>query len=84
MRKAQKYAETWEEYYKVLKIKNKYLLAKLQKTKKLTKNNYSAHVEELPSTNRNLLNENNLSSRSYFSSKGFLVIFDLITINLCL
>ena len=68
MTKTQKYAETWEEYYKVLQIKNKYLLAKLQKTKKLTKINDVDHSEE--SKNRTFLNEINHFRKSYVLIEG--------------
>ena len=82
MTEAQKDAEKLEEDYNIFQLTNKELLLKLQNTNKLTKRNDVDHCEELQ--NRNLLNEDNLSSSSCLSSEGSLVIFDLIKINLCL
>ena len=81
MTEAQKETEKLEEDYRIFQLTNKELLLKLQNTIKLTKIIDVDHYEELQ--NRNVLNENNLSSSSYLSIEGLIVIFDLICIHLC-
>ena len=75
MTNAKKDAEYCKEHYKMLQIKNKDVLNKIENTNKLTNDNDVANSEELPTKY-----ENNFCNRSYISSKALLLIFDLTTI----
>ena len=77
MRNARKSAKRDKLNYKMLQLKNKDLLLKLQNINKLLKINDVDHSEELPRKRRNLLKENNLSITTYFANRGLLVIFRL-------
>ena len=72
----QKDAEKLKEYYKILQMKNKDMLFKLQNTIKIRTSNDVNHSENLPAKTRNILNKKNntLSSRSYSKFEGLLVI----------
>ena len=70
IRKAQKSAEHEKVNYKVLQLKNKDLLLKLQNIKKLMKSNDADHSEELPRKKRKLVSEKNISNRTYSTVEG--------------
>ena len=74
MTEAQKDAEKLEEDYNISQLTNKELLLKLQNINKLTKSNDNDHSQELPRKKRKLLNENNISNRTYSTVEGLSVI----------
>ena len=74
---AQKDADKLKEDYKILQMKNKDMLLKLQNTIKITTSNDVKHSnEKLPAKNGNILNKTNntLSSKNYFKFEGLLLI----------
>ena len=74
MKNAQKNAEHEKVNYKMLQLKNKNLLLKLQNINKLTKSNDVDQSEEIPRKKRKLVNENNISNRTYSTVEGLSVI----------
>ena len=70
MKNVLKDVEYWKEKYRILQLKNKDLLVKLQNTNKLNNNDHSV---ELSKKKRKLTNENNFN-RAYSIVEGSLVI----------
>ena len=68
MKNAQKYLEFWKENYRLLQLNNKNLLDEFPE------NNDVDFSVELSKNKRKLVNENNISSRSYFTVEGLLII----------
>ena len=77
MRDTQKSEKLWKEHYKMLQLKNKHLLTKLQNTKSLIKGIDVEYSKEPQRKKRKLIKENNISSISFLSKEGLLVIFYL-------
>lgn len=74
MTKAQKSAEYEKINFKMLQLKNKDLLLKLQNINKLMKSNDADHSEELPRKKRKLVNVNNIANTTYSTVEGMSVI----------
>ena len=72
MRNVQNKLENLKGNYKKLQWENKYLLANLQYTNKLIKNNDIDYSKELPRETRQLVKENSNSSTRRFSIEGLL------------
>ena len=72
MKNVQKDVENLKENYKILQLKNKDLLVKLQNINKLKNSTDVDHFEQLPRKRRKLINENNYSNKSTFAQEGFL------------
>ena len=70
MKNAQKGAKLWKEHYKMLQLKNKDLLTKLQNIKSLIKDIHVDYSKELQRKKRKLMNENNVSSKSFLTKEG--------------
>ena len=73
MKNVLKDVEYWKEHYRILELKYKDLLIKLQTTKKLSNINAIDHSVELPRNKRKLANENKFN-RAYSTVEGSLVI----------
>ena len=74
MRNSQKDVEHEKVNFKMLQLKNKNLLLKLQNINKLMKSNDVDHSEELPRKKRKLLNENNIVNTTYSTVEGMSVV----------